>query len=109
MTTERDEHITKVIFRRDKDENIIAFFPEEGFSYDTPHLMMAYQHVGQHGPASILYYYKNTKPATKWQYHDLYEELTRIGYNLKVCTRINDTMRKNRHKSTHNDHTIRIK
>ncbi len=99
VTTERDKHITKVIFRRDKDENIIAFFPEEGYRSDAPHLMMSYQHVGQHGPASIYYYYEDTKPATKWQYYELYDELTRIGYNLKVCKRMSRQMRDKRHKS----------
>jgi hypothetical protein len=61
---------------------------------------MSYQTVGQHGAASVYYYYKDTKPADKLEYHDLYEELTRIGYNLKVRKRITDSMIKNRYKTT---------
>jgi hypothetical protein len=47
-----------------------------------------YQHVGQHGEASIEYYYKCT-PATPEQYADLKAELEIIGYNVKVCKRWN--------------------
>ena len=92
VTAERDEHITKVIFRKDKDGDVIAFFPEEGYRYDSPHLMMSYQHVGQHGAASIYYYYKDTVPAAPEDYADLLSELTRIGYNLKVCKRMTRQM-----------------
>ena len=96
VASEVDEHITKVIFRKDKGGefkgSVTAFFPEEGYRCDAPHLMMSFQHVGQHGAASIYYYYKDTVSAAPEEYSDLLSELTRMGYNLKVCKRMTRQM-----------------
>ena len=91
-TAWKDMCITKVIFRKDKEGDVIAFFPEEGYRYDAPHLIMSYQNIGQHGGASIYYYYKDTVPAAPEEYADLLSELTRMGYNLKVCKRMTRQM-----------------
>lgn len=81
-----DYIITRVIFRKDKSTGeIIAFFPE---SYEYGDLM-CYVHNGQHGNATIQYYW-NTSKATPQEYHELLTELTDlIGYkNLKVMQRM---------------------
>jgi hypothetical protein len=50
--------------------------------------VMTYQHVGQHGEASIEFY-ENCTPAAEKQYIDLQMELLDIGYDVKVCKRWN--------------------
>lgn len=39
----------KVIFRKNKHNDVIAFFPEESANYGN---IMSYIHIGQHGEAS---------------------------------------------------------
>ena len=42
-------------------------------------------HFGQHSPADYDFVMQNTKPATKEQYEQLYNELVEIGYDdLKI-------------------------
>ena len=71
----------KVIFRKFKNGEIIALFPEIAGNMD-PSTMMSYQHVGQHGAADCI---GSTKLATPDEYSDLAKELETIGYVLKVC------------------------
>lgn len=77
---------TKVIFRKFKDGDIIALFPQIAgnvLGYDC----LSYMHTGQHGAASPGLV-STTKPATDLEYAVLEEELTQqIGYNLKICKR----------------------
>ena len=77
METEK----TKVIFRKFKDGDIIALFPEIAGDMN-PSTMMSYQHVGQHGAADCI---ESTKLADPEEYEDLKKELETVGYVLKVC------------------------
>lgn len=75
---------TKVIFRKFKNGEIIALFPElkEGRG-----LILSYMHIGQHGDASPKIV-MDTKPATPEEFAPLYNELTGIGYRLEVRKRL---------------------
>lgn len=84
MKTKKD--ITKVVFRKFRDGQIIALFP--GIAWNAAGDLCSYMHIGQHGPASPLLVY-DTKPATEQEYKPLFDELTQyFGYVLKVCKRI---------------------
>lgn len=61
----------KVIFRKNKNNDIIAFFPEARVNYGN---IMLYMHVGQHSEASYEFYL-TTKKANKNDYTDLFAEL----------------------------------
>ena len=65
----------KVIFRK-KDGEVIAFFPESHVQYGN---IMSYMHIGQHGEASLDFYY-STKKANPQEYELLFNELKTI-YN----------------------------
>lgn len=78
--------MTKVVFRKFKDGEVIAVFPEVSYNY--VHIM-SYQHVGQHGDC-VPWISSFTKPATPDEYADLLAELKSIGYDdLQICKRIN--------------------
>ena len=64
----------KVIFRKNKDGEAIAFFPE--FHVQRGNIM-SYMHIGQHGEASYQFYVE-TKKADKSEYNSLLGELKRI-------------------------------
>ena len=64
----------KVIFRKDKEGNIIAFFPEIEVNYGN---IMSYMHIGQHGEADY-FCYKETKKADESEYNSLLNELKSI-------------------------------
>ena len=64
----------KVIFRKDKEGNIIAFFPEIEVNYGN---IMSYMHIEQHGEADYLFY-KETKKADESEYNSLLNELKSI-------------------------------
>lgn len=64
----------KVIFRKDKYENVIAFIPEAKVNYGN---IMSYMHIGQHGEASYQFY-TDTKKASETEYKSLLNELKRI-------------------------------
>lgn len=66
----------KVIFRKNKDGEVIAFFPEFHVQYGN---IMSYMHIGQHGEASLDFYY-STKKANPQEYELLFNELKTI-YN----------------------------
>ena len=65
----------KVIFRK-KDGKVIAFFPEFHVQYGN---IMSYMHIGQHGEASLDFYYSTAK-ANAQEYELLFNELKTI-YN----------------------------
>ena len=64
----------KVIFRKDRDGNIIAFLPELRVNRGN---IMSYMHIGQHSEASY-WFYKETKKADESEYNSLLDELERI-------------------------------
>ncbi len=64
----------KVIFRKDRKGNVIAFFPEIKAIYGN---IMSYIHIGQHSEASYEFY-TETKKATEEEYRPLFNELKGI-------------------------------
>lgn len=88
---EHDNDVTKVVFRKFKEGDVIALFPEVATDRQGINCL-SYQHIGQHGAASTLIV-NSTTLATESEYADLKRELeNRIGYNLKVCKRITRQM-----------------
>lgn len=76
----------KVIFRKWNDGEVIALFPEiavDSIGYNC----QSYIHIGQHGAASPHVILRDTKPAAPDEYKNLYNELVKIGYNLRVIKR----------------------
>lgn len=77
----------KVIFRKDrKDGTIIAFYPECSANYGN---IVCYQHIGQHGEASLEYYYSTVK-ASPDEYRELYNEvkdqaLVELDVKQRLC------------------------
>ncbi len=82
-----NEPVTKVVFRKFKEDNsIIALFPEEPGTND-PYTCNSYMFCG-HGSASP-YITGKTTLATPEEYEELQKELIRLGYNLKITSRLN--------------------
>ena len=82
-----ETEITKVVFRKFDNGEIIALFPEIPGTNDVL-TMSSYMHVGQHGSAHLSVV-SNTKLATEEDYSSLKNELENIvGYNLRVSQRI---------------------
>lgn len=78
--------MTKVVFRKWKDGDIIALFPDDVNSHDGT--VTSYMHVGQHGAADYAGVIADTRPARENEYCDLLTELTAIGYtDLRVMKR----------------------
>jgi len=71
--------ITKVIFRKYPDGDILALFPEERGTND-PYTCSCYAHVGQHGSADPQHVIRSTKAAKPAEYAALKGERERIGY-----------------------------
>lgn len=87
--------MTKVIFRKFKNGEVIALFPQEPATSDGWQCM-SYMHVGQHGCADPMIVHV-TQPAKWAELVELLRELQSIGYNeLNLCT-----------KFTHNDYKVR--
>ena len=95
---------TKVIFRIDKDNEILAIFPEIPFDRGYSNCM-SYQHTGQHGCCSLDYVRNDTKPINindkmtaknrlnQYQLDQLINELTNdVGYDLNIRCRMSDKM-----------------
>ena len=81
----QDTKKTKVIFRKYKEGDVIALFPEIADSPD-PSYCSSYQHIGQHGAADPLII-NETKRATPKEFAALKKELESLGYNLQVISR----------------------
>ena len=83
----QDQEITKVVFRKFKDGEVIALFPEIQYNEDRRYCM-SYMHIGQHGSANydLRLCCKLARPE---EYASLLKELEDIGYNLKIQTRVN--------------------
>lgn len=69
----------KVIFRKWKDGEVIALFPDIPFN-TRDYTTMSYVHMGQHGAADYSGVIAETRPATEPEYRDLLAELQSIGY-----------------------------
>jgi hypothetical protein len=81
----QDKHITKVIFRRFKDNgDVIALFPELPANNNPYEDCESYMRVGQHGAACVTLGHASTLPVTLKEALPLFNELTSLGYNLKV-------------------------
>lgn len=73
----------KVIFRKDKEGNVIAFFPEARVNRGN---VMSYMHIGQHSEASYGFYME-TKNATKEEYSPLLQELTKVYHDCTLVVK----------------------
>lgn len=71
--------MTKVVFRKWRDGDIIALFPDEPWSRND-YSTTSYMHVGQHGAADYVGVIASTRPAREKEYRDLLAELKAIGY-----------------------------
>ena len=69
-----------VIFRKFPEGDIIALFPDMIENRDK-HYINSYQHIGQHGSASVELITDLEIPTNK-EIKDLKEELKSIGYNI---------------------------
>jgi hypothetical protein len=69
-----------VIFRREKDGTVIAFFPT---ILADPNIgnCLCYCHIGQHCAASKEFYQKDTRSASPYEYRELFTELVERGYS----------------------------
>lgn len=76
-----------VVFRKWKDGNVIALFPELPADLSGNHCD-AYEHVGQHGGADYHGVIQQTKPCSVDDAADLINELGTIGYELKPIRRV---------------------
>lgn len=94
-----DTHITEVIFRKFKGE-IIALFPYIPEKYGE---CLSYMHVGQHGTASLSII-RDSKPTNEPDFKDLFNELTGIGYNLKVIKRMSWKRYNTIYRKSHDRH-----
>lgn len=86
-----------VVFRKYKEGDIIALFPEYYNGYNNRlynrDLVMSYMHIGQHSEASYSGVVATTVPAIQAEYNDLLQELISIGYELEVRKRRPNTRR----------------
>ena len=83
---------TKVIFRKFKNGDVIALFPELP-AYK--HYITCYEHFGQHGSADYHVVLDQTKLASPKEYQELKKELETIGYDVVVYKRYTSYMRDN--------------
>lgn len=80
------EEKTHVIFRVYPDGELIAIFPREVAAPEW-WICESYVHVGQHGACDPELVIRDTRPAKRAEYKDLYEELVGLGYELIVRKR----------------------
>ena len=80
--------MTKVVFRKvitkDYYGEIIAVFP----ICWNKNMLTSYENVGQHGPCSLDFYRKNTRPASQSEYAELLSDLRTIYDDLVVVDRL---------------------
>lgn len=79
--------MTPVIFRKFRDgSDIVALFPTLPGDSSLA-TCLSYQHIGQHGAASVALIYE-TLPVSPGEYWPLLKELKRQGYDdLRIYTR----------------------
>jgi hypothetical protein len=89
MNTEK----TKVIFRKwnksvDKNQGIIAIFPEE-LGTMSPYTCSSWEWVGEHGACDPVMVIKSSKLATENEYQEVRNYLEdHYGYKLEVIQRL---------------------
>lgn len=77
----------RVVFRKWKNSDIVALFPDEPWSR-SGYAVTSYMHVGQHGAADYAGVIADTSPAQENEYKDLLNELKATGYtDLHVVQR----------------------
>ena len=80
------DKMTRAVFRKYPDGQIIALFPDIPWSEDGS--VTSYMHVGQNGAAYYKQVIDSTTPASEEDYSALLEELETIGYdNLRIVKR----------------------
>ena len=78
--------MTKAVFRKWNDGEVIALFPDDTNPNDGT--VSSYMHIGQHGDADYGCVVCKTRPAMEAEYRDLLAELKAIGYtDLRVVQR----------------------
>ena len=82
---------TTVIFRKFREGEVIALFPEEPGNHES-WTCSSYVHVGGHGSADPFSVIARTRPASPEESATLLEELKRIGYNVVVRHRMSREM-----------------
>ena len=78
----KDTFKTDVIFRKEKDGEILALFPHSLWNFAGD--VVCYVHMGQHGAAYYDECIRQSKPAKPEEYKNLFIELESLGYNLRV-------------------------
>jgi len=82
----RDSDIIDVIFRKHRDGEVIAFFPNDVFGNG---MILSYSHNGQHSEASLEFYGECKPCRDKEEYKDLFHELARnYGCFLRIRQRL---------------------
>jgi hypothetical protein len=82
----KDTEITKVVFRKFKDGQVIALFP---YVESSRGFCSSYMHIGQHSDADYNHIVRSTKLATADEYADLKNELENsVGYNLEIIKKL---------------------
>lgn len=94
----REKDRTVVVFRRWRDGDVIALFPERATD-PVGHYCDSFQHLGGHSAADPVAIVAQTTPATPDEYRELAEELTMgYGYNLAPRLKITSQMFQRRKK-----------
>ena len=79
--------LTRVVFRRFKEGEIIALFPYMRWNAHG-NAVTSYMHTGQHAAADYAGVIAGTSPATGEEYRELLAELKSVGYdNLHILKR----------------------
>jgi hypothetical protein len=94
-----EPHHAQILFRVDRENNVIAVFPYEVATLNG--LVVTYEHAGQHGSGDLDGMIKESRPAKPSEYASLLRELRGQGYVVKVIQRANrervrDALRVNR-------------
>ena len=91
---------TKVIFRKEKNGEVLAVFPEFPGDNNPYRTCACYSHIGQHGAMALDYIKSTSELKYRMDYQDLYDELVSVGYDLEVVTRISRKMLQTRIANT---------
>ena len=96
MDTEKTPVIFKMVSSKPKyngyPNDCIAFLPSIEAGWGN---LMSYQHIGQHGEASLSFYY-DCRSAYPSEYASLKAELESIGYNLDIRKRLTKSINHDR-------------
>ena len=90
--------LTKVIYRKYPDGEVIAIFPEIPGTIE-PHTCTSYMHLGQHAACDPTHVVSTTKPAREEDIADLRRELVRVGHApMAEYKRLHHTMHEARRR-----------